>query len=83
MTQPDDKNQTTPVLAIYISTEPIILLFKPVNRPLKTDCSNGNTYNRLPQYRRRVDMPSCLAISEPLLWLPSIYLKASALKTVL
>jgi len=54
--QPDDKNQTTPVLAIYISTEPVILLFKPVNRPLKIDCSNGNTYNRLPQHYQRLSM---------------------------
>ena len=56
MTQPDDKNQTTPVLAIYISTETVILLFKPVNRPLKTDCFNGNTYNRLPQHYQRLSM---------------------------
>ena len=58
--QPDDKNQTTPVLALYISTEPVILLFKPVNRPLKTDCSNGNTYNRLPQYYQNYQRLSML-----------------------
>jgi hypothetical protein len=35
------------------------------------------------QYRRRPDMSSCLAVSETLLLLPSIYLTASALETVL
>lgn len=35
------------------------------------------------QYRRRVDMPSYLEVSKPLLWLLSIYLTALALKAVL
>ena len=35
------------------------------------------------QYRRKLDMSSYLAVSEPLLFLPSIYLTALALKTVL
>ena len=45
MTQPDDKNQTTPVLAIYSPREPPKKPLKPINRPLKTDCYNGTTYN--------------------------------------
>ena len=47
MTQHDDKNQITPVLAIYTPREPDISPFKPINRPLKTDWYNGTTYNRL------------------------------------
>jgi len=35
------------------------------------------------QYRRKLDMSSCLAVSETLLLLLSIYLTASALKAVL
>ena len=31
----------------YTPTESAISPFKPTNRPLKTDCYNGTTYNRL------------------------------------
>ncbi|WP_289051506.1 hypothetical protein, partial [uncultured Psychrobacter sp.] len=43
-----DFNQTTGGSFLgYIPTEPVISPFKPINRPLKTDCYNGTTYNRL------------------------------------
>ena len=31
----------------YPSTKPAISPFKSINRPSKTDCYNGTTYNRL------------------------------------
>ena len=31
----------------YTLAEPAISPLKPINRPLKTDCYNGTTYNRL------------------------------------
>ena len=33
-------------LLSYTPREPVILPFKPINRPLKTDWYNGTTYNR-------------------------------------
>jgi len=45
ITQHDDKNQATPVLAIYSPREPPKKPLKPINRPLKTDFHNGTTYN--------------------------------------
>ena len=31
----------------YTPREPAVSPFKPINRPLKVDCYNGTTYNRL------------------------------------
>ena len=36
----------------YTPREPAISPFKPINRPLKTDCYNGTTYNRLLSFMR-------------------------------
>ena len=39
------------VLHEYTLAEPSISAFKPINRPLKTDCHYGTIYNRLLNYR--------------------------------
>ena len=42
-------NISTQIVSIiyeYTPREPVILPFKPINRPLKTDWYNGTTYNR-------------------------------------
>ena len=35
------------VLHEYTPREPVVLPSKSINRPLKVDCHNGTTYNRL------------------------------------